>query len=178
MFEKKFDTNGNLSWYKVRLVAKGYSQIPGQDFNNTYSPVMQLDSLHILITLMAIKDLDSGQMDIKGAFLNPYLKEDIYMQQPKGYEDRTRKVCHLKHVLYGLQQSACEWNEDFNAYIISLGYKSIPSDPCVYIQQKEEEFDILSIWVDDCYFACTRGRLAQAKAEIATKYKATDQGEP
>ena len=117
----------------MRLVAKGYSQIPGQDFNNTYSPVMQLDSLHILIALMAIKDLDSGKMDIKGAFLNPYLKEDIYMQQPKGYEDRTRKVCHLKHALYGLQQSACEWNEDFNAYVISLGYKSILSDPCVYI---------------------------------------------
>jgi Reverse transcriptase (RNA-dependent DNA polymerase) len=83
----------------VQLIAKGYSQVPSKDFNATFSPVMRLNSLQILIALTAIKDLDSGQMDIKGAFLNPYLKEDIYMQQPKGYEDGTGKVCHLRHAV-------------------------------------------------------------------------------
>jgi Reverse transcriptase (RNA-dependent DNA polymerase) len=71
-----------------------------------------------------------------------------------------------------------EWNEEFNTYITSIGYKSIPSDPCIYVQREGEEFDILGIWVDNCYFICTKGCLAQVKAEIAAKFEATDQGEP
>ena len=66
-------------------------------------------------------------------FLNPCLKEDIYMQQPKGYEDGTDQVCHLLHALYGLKQSAQEWNEDFHSFVTSIGYESISLDPCIYI---------------------------------------------
>ena len=89
VFTKKFDEKGNLSRYKARLVAQGFSQIPGQDYSETFSPVMRLDSLRTLVALAAMLDLEISQMDIKGAYLNGTLEEEIYMKQPEGYSDGT-----------------------------------------------------------------------------------------
>lgn len=81
IFTKKYNADGKLC-YKARLVVKGYSQIPGQDFNDTFAPVMRMDSMRSILALAAIYDLELGQMDIKGAYLNGDLKEEIYMAQP------------------------------------------------------------------------------------------------
>src|SRR5258708_15775785 len=93
VFTKKFDEHGNLSRFKARLVAQGFSQIPGQDYSDTFSPVMWLNSFRILCAIAAMTDLEIAQMDIKGAYLNGKLNEEIYMRQPDGFNDGTGRVC-------------------------------------------------------------------------------------
>ena len=91
--------------YKARLVAKGFTQQPGWDYNEMYAPVIQMDTLRVILALVLVKKLKVHQMDIKGAYLNGILKKTIYMKQPKGFDDETRRVCHLIKTLYSLKQS-------------------------------------------------------------------------
>ena len=90
---KKFNKLRELIKYKARLVAKGCAQRLGQDYNDTFSPVVQLETIHAIITLVPAKKLKIQQMDVKGAYLNGVLKERVFMQQPEGFDDGTKKVC-------------------------------------------------------------------------------------
>src|SRR5258708_10915456 len=98
-------------------MAQGFSQIPGQDFEATFSPVMHMDSLQTLLAIATVQDLEIGQMDIKGTYLNGNLKEEIYMQQPKGFDDQSCTPCHLFHTLYGLKQLSCESNSTSDPFL-------------------------------------------------------------
>ena len=93
VFVRKRNKIGEIIKYKARLVARGYSQRPGQDYNETYSPVVRVDTLRAILALVPIKRLKIQQMDIKGAYLNGILKENIYMEQPEGSDDGTGRVC-------------------------------------------------------------------------------------
>lgn len=177
VFLKKYDAEGNLR-YKARLVAKGYSQIPGQDFNETYAPVMRMESMRTILALAAAYDLDLGQMDIKGAYLNGDLKEEIYMAQPEGFDDGSGKVCRLWKTLYGLKQSGREWNIRFNDFMTKTGnYTRHSKDHCVYFRWHNLGIDIVAVWVDDLLIA-TKGRLLLIKREVLAEFEGTDQGEP
>ncbi len=105
VFTKKFNQNGHFSQYKAQLVAQGYSQIPGIDFFKTFAPVVHSESIQAALGIAAIEDLEIAQMDVQGAYLNGWLEEEIYMQQPEGYNDGTGWVCQLHKTLYGLKQS-------------------------------------------------------------------------
>ena len=89
----------------ARLVAKGCAQCPGYDYIETYSPVVRMDMLHAILTLIPLKNLQLNQMDVKGAYLNGILQETIYMEQPEGYKDGTGRVSRLVKTLYGLKQA-------------------------------------------------------------------------
>ena len=91
--------------YKARLVAKAYSQVPGVDFNDIFSPVVKHSSICVLLALVAMHDLEFEKLDVKSAFLHGELEEDIYMQQPEGFvvEGKEDHVCLLKKSLYGLK---------------------------------------------------------------------------
>ena len=106
VFKTKLDPNGNVERYKARLVAKGYTQKEGIDYQETFSPVSRKDSLRIVMALVAHFDLELHQMDVKTAFLNGDLDEDVYMKQPEGFkpEGQEQLVCKLKKSIYGLKQ--------------------------------------------------------------------------
>src|ERR1700676_2000157 len=105
---------------------------------------MRMDSLRNLIAIATVLDLEMGQMDIRGAYLNGNLQETIYMRQPEGYEDGTDRVARLLHTLYGLKQSGREWNTKFNSYITgTLKYTRLLNDHCVYIRRNGKELDII-----------------------------------
>ena len=141
---------------------------------------MRMDSLHNLIAIATVLDLEMGQMDIRGAYLNGDLQETIYMHQPEGYEDGTDRVTRLLHTLYGLKQSGREWNTKFNSYITgTLKYTRLPNDHCIYIRHNSKEFNIIAIWVDNVIFLSTsKVRLDTAKNEIKWEFETTDQGTP
>ena len=107
--------------YKARLVAKGFTQQLGQDYNKTYAPVIQMDTLRVILALVLVKKLKVHQMDIKGAYLNGILKETIYMDQPEWFNDETRRVCHLIKSIYGLKQSGREWNTKLDKQLTCYG---------------------------------------------------------
>ena len=119
VFVRKQNEIGEIVGYKARLVAKGFTQYPGQDYNETYTPVIRMATLRVILALVLIKKLKVQQMDIKGAYLNGILKETIYMQQFKGFDDKTGRVCHLIKTLYGLKQSGWEWNTKLDKQLTS-----------------------------------------------------------
>ncbi|GKC85591.1 retrotransposon protein, putative, ty1-copia subclass [Tanacetum coccineum] len=104
LFKKKTDMDGAVHTYKARLVAKGFTQTPRIDYEETFSPVADIRAIRILIAIAAFYDYEIWQMDVKIAFLNGYLNEEIYMEQPKGFVNPKypNKVCNLKRSIYGL----------------------------------------------------------------------------
>ena len=107
VFAKKRNKAKQLTKYKARLVAKGCTQHPGYDYAETHSSVICLETIHLLLAIVATKGLKNHQMDIKGAYLNGTLDEQVYMQQPKGFKDGTNCICKLLKSLYSLKQSGC-----------------------------------------------------------------------
>ena len=179
VFAKKYDKNGVLTKYKARLVAKGYSQVLGIDYIDVFSPVVRLETIRVLLARAAIEDWEMQQMDVKGAYLNGTLKEEIYMAQPEGYDDGSNKACRLKKTLYGLKQSGREWNTELDIQLGKRGYRCIHSDPCVYIQKTPDRTMIITVWVDNMLiFATTILAMKIAKRDISDAFEVTDLSEP
>nr|GEY16844.1 retrotransposon protein, putative, Ty1-copia subclass [Tanacetum cinerariifolium] len=113
LFKKKIDMDGALHTYKARLVAKGYTQTLKIDYEETFSPVAEIRAIRILIAIAAFYDYEIWQMDIKTDFLNGYLFEEVYMEQPEGFVNPKypNRVCKLKHSIYGLNQASRQWNK-------------------------------------------------------------------
>ncbi|KAK8670729.1 hypothetical protein V6N13_037347 [Hibiscus sabdariffa] len=134
VFKKKTDMDGNVQTYKGRLVAKGYRQIHGIDYDETFSPIAMFKSIRILLAIAAFHDYEIWQMDVKIAFLNGKLEEDVYMTQPEGFvtPENAGKVCKLQRSIYGLKQASRSWNLRFNDAIKEFSFIRNEDEPCVY----------------------------------------------
>ncbi|GJX11008.1 putative RNA-directed DNA polymerase [Tanacetum coccineum] len=151
LFKKKTDMDGNVHTYKARLVAKGFTQTYGVDYEETFSPVADIRAIRILIAIAAFYDYEIWQMDVKTAFLNGYLDEDIYMVQPEGFIDpkHPRKVCKLQRSIYGLKQASRSWNKRFDEEIKRFGFTQNLDEPCVYQKASGSNVTFLILYVDD-----------------------------
>ena len=180
VFTKKYDENGEFVRFKARLVAKGYSQGYIYDYSDTFSPVIRFESFRLLIAIAAYHNLEIGQMDIKGAYLNGVLTENIYMRQPMGCDDGTERVCRLIHTLYGLKQSGREWNKALKKFLVEeAGYAQLAKEYGLFYRRDSKGYDIIAVWVDDLFIVSTSiSRLEKTKDEIKRKWETTDQGEP
>src|SRR6267378_171210 len=179
VFIQKRNKIGQIIKYKARLVARGYSQRPGQDYNKTYSPVVRVDTLRAILALVLIEWLKIQQMDIKGTYLNGILKENIYMDQLEGSDDGTGRICQLIKTLYSLKQSGHKWNKTLDSKLIKFGFLQLISDPCVYIKRDGDKILIITVWIDDLLlFASNDELMATIKNYIKSKWEATNIGEP
>ncbi|KAK8685887.1 hypothetical protein V6N13_124919 [Hibiscus sabdariffa] len=150
VFKKKTDMDGNVQTYKGRLVAKGFRQIHGVDYDETFSPVAMIKSIRILLTVAAFHDYEIWQMDVKTAFLNGKLEEDVYMTQPEGFvtPENAGKVCKLQRSIYGLKQASRSWNLRFNEAIQEFGFIRNEDEPCVYKKFSGSIVSFLILYVD------------------------------
>ena len=136
--------------YKARLVAKGFTQKDGIDYKETFLPVSKKDSLRIIMALVAHYNLELHQMDVKTAFLNGELEEEVYMDQPEGFSIGGKDmVCKLKRSIYGLKQASRQWYLKFNDVITSFGFKENIVDRCIYLKVSESKIMFLVLYVDD-----------------------------
>ena len=151
VFKKKTDMDGNVHTYKARLVAKGFKQIHGVDYDETFSPVAMLKSIRIILAIAAYYDYEIWQMDVKTAFLNGHILEDVYMVQPEGFVDPKHpdKVCKLKRCIYGLKQASRRWNLRFDEKIKEFGFIQNEDESCVYKKVSGSGTIFLVLYVDD-----------------------------
>lgn len=179
VFTKKYNKEGDLIKYKARLVVKGCAQRPGYDYDETFAPVVRLETIRTILALSVAENLVIRQMDVKGAYLNGNLNETVYMHQPEGYEDKTGRTCLLKKTLYGLKQAGREWNKELDRKLHKHDFKRLRSDPCVYTRGKEKMLEIITVWVDDLLlFASTQQLCDKMKKNLRSEWEVTDLGEP
>ncbi|KAK1667664.1 hypothetical protein QYE76_055823, partial [Lolium multiflorum] len=151
IFKRKTDADGNVTVYKARLVAKGFRQIQGVDYDETFSPVAKLKSVRILLAIAAFFDYEIWQMDVKTAFLNGDIEEELYMVQPKGFVDpkNANMVCKLQRSIYGLKQASRSWNRRFDKVIKDFGFIQCHGEACIYKKVSGSSVAFLILYVDD-----------------------------
>ena len=154
IFKNKTNEEGVITRNKARLVAQGYTQIEGVDFDETFAPVARLESIRLLLGVACILKFKLYQMDVKSAFLNGYLNEEAYVEQPKGFVDPTHPdhVYRLKKALYGLKQAPRAWYERLTEFLTQQGYRKGGIDKTLFVKQDAENLMIAQIYVDDIVF--------------------------
>ena len=177
VFKLKIDRH-----FHARLVAKGFTQIPGIDYDETFSPVARFESLQLLLALAALQNWEIHQMDVKSAFLNGVLNEEIYMKQPQGFiaARQEKKVCQLKKAIYGLKQASRAWNQQFHGVLTELGFKWTYSDAGIYVhhQHKGGGLLIVVLYVDNTtIMGSSLEDVKQLKEKLFLHYEMTDLGE-
>jgi hypothetical protein len=146
------EEDGGKTWYKARLVLKGFAQKKGIDFDEIFSLVFKMTSIRTILSLVAVEDLHLEQLDVKTTFLHGDLEEEIYMQQPQGYEVKEKEnlVCRLKKSLYGLNKAPRKWYCKFDRFMAEQGYSRCHSDHCVYFKKLENgSYIIFLLHVND-----------------------------
>jgi len=179
VFKTKKDSLGNIERYKARLVAKGFTQKEGIDYAETFSPVSKKDSLRTIMALVAHFDLELHQMDVKTAFLNGDLEEEVYMKQPEGFpsSEGEHLVCKLKKSLYGLKQASRQWYLKFHNVISSFGFVENIMDQCIYMKVSGSNICFLVLYVDDILLATNKGMLHEVKQFLSKSFDMKDMGE-
>ncbi|CAL2276266.1 unnamed protein product [Prunus armeniaca] len=155
VYKTKFNENGELDKHKARLVAKGYAQQYGVDYTEVFAPVARMDTIRMIIALAAQRGWTVYQLDVKSAFLHGELNEDVFVEQPRGYEkkDSPNKVYKLKKALYGLKQAPRAWFSRIEAYFVNEGFEKCHSEHTLFVKvSKEGKILIVSIYVDDLIF--------------------------
>jgi transposase InsO family protein len=180
VFKVKSNADGSVARYKARLVAKGYAQTYGIDYNETFAPVAKFNSIRTILAIAAMEDFEVHQMDVKTAFLNGDLEDEIYMKQPEGYVQPGQEhlVCKLQKTLYGLKQSPRAWYQKIDRYFTSAGFIKSNADHSLYVRLEGEAKVIIALYVDDLILISNRlNELKAVKSNLAAAFKKIDLGE-
>ena len=165
---------------KARFVAKGFTQIFGIDFEETFSLVARFETVRLLLSIAALEDWDIEALDVKMAFLFGELDEEIYMEQPEGFikKGQEKKVCRLLKAIYGLKQAALQWNKALHDSLLKMEFTRTFADPGIYIHFHNQDLIILVIYVDDALFMGSNcSYLRFKKQEFMKKWESRDLGE-
>jgi Reverse transcriptase (RNA-dependent DNA polymerase)/Pol polyprotein, beta-barrel domain len=181
VYKIKLDSNNQPVRYKARLVARGFEQTHGVDYDETFAPVVKLKSLKLILSLAAARDLEVKQVDFDTAFLNADLSHDVYMELPQGAKYPPGTVIKLRKSLYGLKQAGHDWHEVLRDLLLSLGYEQLECDKCVFIKRTADgRIIVLPLYVDDTlavYDKQDEQIWLADKATIAARYAIKDIGD-
>lgn len=175
----KRDSTGKIVRHKARLVVKGFHQREGIDFDEVYAPVSKHATVRFMLSHAAAEDCELHQLDIKTAFLNGDLEEDVYVQQPPGFhQGDSNMVCHLKKALYGLRQAPRQWHKKLDAALEKYGFYPTMADASLYVRRSKDSTAYLLTYVDDILIICHNlAEVNEIKAALMTTFEAHDMGE-
>nr|GFA18330.1 retrovirus-related Pol polyprotein from transposon TNT 1-94 [Tanacetum cinerariifolium] len=180
LWKNKHDEENTVIHNKSRLVAKGYAQKEGVDFEESFAPVDRLEAVLLFIAYAAHKSFTVYQMDVKTTFLYGPLKEEVYVKQPDGFVDpyHPDKVYHLKKALYGLKQAPRAWYDELSTFLVSKGFSKGSIDPTLFITKHGEDILLVQIYVDDIIFGFTNPKLSkQFEKLMHNKFEMSMMGE-
>ncbi len=145
-----------MEHYKARLVARGFTQTYGVDYNETFAHVTKFTSICCILALATLENMEIHQMDVKTAFLNGELEKEIYMEQPQGFvhQGDEHLVCKLHKSLYGLKQSPRAWNQKLDVFLKSIEFMKSEADPSVYVARVGDVKFFIVVYVDDLILVC------------------------
>ena len=179
VFRIKYKSNGEIDRFKSRLVAKGYSQKEGVDYEETFSPVVKMGTVRCLLSPAVQKDWKFFQMDINNAFLYGELNEEIYMLPPPGYfNEGNNKVLRLKKSLYGLKQAPRQWNQKLSEALFEAKFEQSKNDHSLFIRKQGDTVLYLLVYVDDLVITGNSvTEVEKFKVFLKNKFKIKDLGE-
>nr|GEU89359.1 retrovirus-related Pol polyprotein from transposon TNT 1-94 [Tanacetum cinerariifolium] len=179
IYKVKLDELGGISKNKARLVARGYRQEEGIDFEESFSPVARLEAIWIFLAYAAYKNMVVYQMDVKTAFLNGNLREEVYVSQPDGFvdQDNLNHVYKLKKALYWLKQALRAWYDMLSSFLISQDFSKGSVDPTLFIRRNDNDLLLVQIYVDDIIFAASTLELCNLFTNLmCSKFKMSMMG--
>ena len=179
VFKTKRDDKGKVERYKARLMVKSYSQREGIDFKETLSLVSTKDSLRIIVAIVAHFDLEFHQIDVRTAFLNEDLVEDVYMSQPIGFEEvgKEQMICKLHKSIYGLKRAPRQWYLKFDEVVTANGFKENIVDQYIYMKVSGSKYIFLALYVDDILLATNdTGLLVETNQLLFSHFDMNDLG--
>ncbi|CAL8097233.1 unnamed protein product [Prunus armeniaca] len=168
IFRNKTDEKGQIMRNKTRLVAQGYSQIEGLDFDETFAPVARLESVRLLLSIACYLQFKLYQMDVKSAFLNGVLQKEVYVEQPAGFQDpiHPNHVYRLKKALYGLKQAPRAWYDRLSTHLLQKGYTRGSIDKTLFVKRTKQDLMVAQVYVDDIVFGSTSDILVKEFHEV------------
>jgi hypothetical protein len=178
LFKIKHVADGSIEKYKSRFVTRGFSQKEGIDYEETFAPVARYTSIRTIIALSAKMKWKLHQMDVKTAFLNSVIEEEVYIEQPQGFEveDRKSHLCRLKKDLYGLKQAPRAWYGHIDSFFTSLGFTNSKANSNLYFKIMNNEPLILLLYVDDLFLTGEEKLIVECKRRLASEFEMKDLG--
>ncbi|GJV40151.1 retrovirus-related pol polyprotein from transposon TNT 1-94 [Tanacetum coccineum] len=174
IYKVKLDELGGILKNKAQLVARGYRQEEIIDFEESFAPVARLDAIRIFLAYAAHMNIIVYQMDVKTAFLNGILREEVYVSQPNRFvdQDNPNHVYKLKKALYGLKQAPRAWYDPLSKFLLSQEFSKETVDPTLFIRRQGKYILLVQIYVDDIIFASTTPELCDQFSKImCSKFK-------
>ncbi len=164
-----------IDHYKARWVAKGFTQCFSIDYDSTFSPVVCIENLWLLLAFVNACNLEIHQVNVDMVFLHAKLTEEIYISQPKGFVNKQQPhhVGRLLKSLYRLKQAPLEWNHTINAHLCKSHFEPTNSDPCIYIHQGHH-LAIITLYIDNCTIITHKSELRGVKQIIANSFLIKD----
>jgi hypothetical protein len=178
LYKLKYVVDGSIEKYKAPFVAQGFSQVEGFDYDETFALIARYTSIRSVISIATEMGWKIHQMDVKTAFLNGLIQEEVYIEHPLGFEVHGREshVCKLKKALYGLKQAPRAWYSRIDAYLQQLGFEKSEADPNLYFIVVGEDPLILLLYVDDLFITGAERLITSSKESLASEFEMTDIG--
>jgi histone deacetylase 1/2 len=164
IYKTKYKADGTIERRKARLVARGFQQTAGLDYDETFSPVVKSSTVRIILSIAVHLSWEVRQLDINNAFLNGNLKENVFMHQPEGYIDQTKPhhICRLNKAIYGLKQAPRAWFDRLRHTLLSWGFQNTKSDPSLFVLKEADHTTFLLIYVDDIIITGSDNKFLEA----------------
>ena len=177
VYKLKTKADGSIERYKARLVARGFQQSHGRDYEETFAPVAHMTTVRTLIAVAASRSWKISQMDVKNAFLHGDLQEDVYMHPPPGVQLPSGYVCHLRRALYGLKQAPRAWFARFSSVVIAAGFTPSDHDPALFVHTSSRGRTLILLYVDDMLITGDDpDYIAFVKARLCDQFMMSDLG--